>query len=344
MAIALDGMGGDFAPQIPVKGAVLAAQEFNEKIYLIGPENILKKELEKYSYPSSLIEIVDAPDIVTMDEKPSVALRKKKNSSIHIGAKLVKDNLADAFVSAGNTGAVMAICTFILKILPGISRPAITAILPNLKGKTVLLDVGANVDCKSRYLVEFALMGEAYARYALNLNPPRVGILNIGEEKTKGNELTKDTYKLLEELKKHGFPFFGNAEGRDVYSGKFDVIVCDGFVGNVALKMSESLAKIVLKILKEEIKKSFLARLGSIFLKPAFKSFKRRTDYAQWGGAPLLGLNYPVIIAHGSSNEIAIKNAILRAKELKSASVNDHILKNIEKYIPILNELCINRG
>ncbi len=339
MAIVLDGMGGDYAPQIPVKGAVLAAQEFGEKIYLTGPEKLLKRELEKYSYPEKLIEIVDAPDIITMEDKPSYALRKKKNSSIHIGAKLVKDGLADAFVSAGNTGAVMAICTFVLKILPGISRPAITAVLPNLKNKTVLLDVGANVDCKPKLLVEFALMGEAYARYALDVHPPKVGILNIGEEEGKGDELTKETYKLLKKLKEYGFPFFGNAEGRDVYSGKFDVVVCDGFVGNVALKMSESLAKMVLKILKEEVNKHFISKLGAFLLRPALKGLKKRTDYAEWGGAPLLGLNYPVIISHGSSNEIAIKNAILRAIEFKSAAVNEHIQENIEKYIPILKDL-----
>jgi glycerol-3-phosphate acyltransferase PlsX len=245
---------------------------------------------------------------------------------------LIKNKEADAFVSAGNTGAVMAISVFSLGRLKGVERPAISTVLPNLKGHTFLLDVGANVDCKPHHLLQFAVMGEAYAKYVLGDENPRIGLLNIGEEETKGNELTKEAYKLLKKASEKGLNFVGNAEGRDIYSGDFDVIVCDGFVGNVALKLSESLAKILAKILKEEIENHFISRLGAITLKPAIKSFKKRIDYAEWGGAPLLGVKAPVIISHGSSNAKAIKNAIKVACQFAESNLNSYIEKNIEKY------------
>jgi len=227
---------------------------------------------------------------------------------------------------------VMAISLFTLGRLKGVERPAISTILPSLKGKTFLLDVGANVDCKPVHLLQFAIMGEAYAKYVLKKENPKVGLLNIGEEEGKGNELTKETYQLLKAAKEKGLNFVGNAEGRDIYSGKFDVIVCDGFVGNVALKLSESLAKILAKILKEEIESHFISRIGAITLKPAIKGFKKRIDYAEWGGAPLLGVKAPVIISHGSSNAKAIKNAIKVASQFAESHLNEHIEENIEKY------------
>jgi glycerol-3-phosphate acyltransferase PlsX len=331
MKVVLDAMGGDHAPHIPVMGAVQAARDYGINVILVGDELTIKKELSKYSFPSEKIEVVHADESVSMDEQPSKAL-KKRNSSIHIGVRLLKEGLADAFVSAGNTGAVMAISLFTLGRLKGVERPAISTILPSLKGKTFLLDVGANVDCKPVHLLQFAIMGEAYAKYVLKEGNPKVGLLNIGEEERKGNELTKETYQLLKVAKEKGLNFVGNAEGRDIYSGKFDVIVCDGFVGNVALKLSESLAKILAEILKEEIENHFVSRIGAITLKPAIKGFKKRIDYAEWGGAPLLGVKAPVIISHGSSNAKAIKNAIRVASQFAESHLNEHIEENIEKY------------
>jgi len=331
MKVVLDAMGGDHAPHVPVMGALQAAEDFGINIILVGDESRIRKELSKYSFPVERIEVVHADESISMDEQPSRAL-KKRNSSIHIGTSLLKEGLADAFVSAGNTGAVMAISLFTLGRLEGVERPAISTILPSLKGKTFLLDVGANVDCKPIHLLQFAIMGEAYAKYVLKEENPKVGLLNIGEEERKGNELTKETYQLLKAAKEKGLNFVGNAEGRDIYSGKFDVIVCDGFVGNVALKLSESLAKILAKILKEEIESHFVSKIGAITLKPAIKSFKKRIDYAEWGGAPLLGVKAPVIISHGSSNAKAIKNAIKVASQFAESHLNEHIEENIEKY------------
>ena len=331
MKVVLDAMGGDNAPRIPVRGAVQAAKELGIEIILTGKRDLIEKELSFYDYPKNLITIKDAEDVVLMEERPSKAL-KKKNSSIHVGLKLVKDKMADAFVSAGNTGAIMAISLFTLGRLRGVERPAISTVLPNLRGHTFLLDVGANVDCKPIHLLQFAVMGEAYAKYVLGEQNPRVGLLNIGEEEGKGNELTKEAYKLLKDASMKGLNFIGNAEGRDIYSGEFDVIVCDGFVGNVALKLSESLAKILAKILKEEIDKHFISKLGAVTLKPAIKGFKKRIDYAEWGGAPLLGVKAPVIISHGSSNAKAIKNAIKVACQFAKSNLNDYIEKNLEKY------------
>ena len=331
MKVVLDAMGGDHAPHVPVMGALQAAKDYGINIILVGDESEIKKELSKYSFPAERIEVVHADESVSMDEQPSRAL-KKRNSSIHIGTRLLKEGLADAFVSAGNTGAVMAISLFTLGRLEGVERPAISTILPNLKSKTFLLDVGANVDCKPIHLLQFAIMGEAYAKYVLKEENPKVGLLNIGEEERKGNELTKETYQLLKAAKEKGLNFVGNAEGRDIYSGKFDVIVCDGFVGNVALKLSESLANILAKILKEEIESHFVSRIGAITLKPAIKSFKKRIDYAEWGGAPLLGVRAPVIISHGSSSAKAIKNAIKVASQFAESHLNEHIEENIGKY------------
>lgn len=328
MKVVLDAMGGDFAPQVPVMGAVQAVKDFDISVVLVGDETLIKKELGKYSYPKDRLEVLHAPSSVRMDEQPSKAL-KKRDSSIYLGLNLLKEGKADAFVSAGNTGAVMAVSLFTVGRIKGVDRPAITAVLPNLKGYTFLLDVGANVDCKPYHLLQFAIMGSAYAKYVLNEENPRVGLLNVGEEEGKGNELTKEAYRLLKSA--NGINFIGNAEGRDIYSGDFDVIVCDGFVGNVCLKLSESLAKILAKILKEEIDKHFISKIGAITLKPAIKGFKRRIDYAEIGGAPLLGLNAPVIISHGSSNAKAIKNAIKTAVSFAQSKVNQHIEREISR-------------
>ncbi len=332
MKLIVDAMGGDNAPYVNVLGAVQAAKNFGYKVVLVGREKEIKKELNRFSYPSELIEIVNAEDVIDMDEQPSDVLKRKRNSSVHVGTKLLRDGYGSAFISAGNTGAVMAISLITLGRLRGVERPAISTILPNLKGKTFLLDVGANVDCKPVHLLHFAIMGEAYAKYVLREENPRIGLLNIGEEETKGNELTKETFKLLKIASEKGLNFKGNAEGRDIYSGNFDVIVCDGFVGNVCLKLSESVAKILAKILKEEIDKHLISRIGSLLLVPAIKSFKKRIDYAEWGGAPLLGLKKPVIICHGSSNAKAIRNAIRVGAEFAQSKLNSYIEENIARY------------
>ena len=332
MKIVLDAMGGDNAPHVPVSGAVQAVRELGYNVVLVGQKALIEEELFRLSYSGEKIEIVDAPDLVTMEDSPSDVVKKKKNSSIHVGMRLLKEGKGDAFVSAGNTGAVMAVSLFALGRIKGVDRPAITAILPNLKAQTFLLDVGANVDCKPSHLLQFAIMGEAYARYVLKEENPRVGLLSIGEEDTKGNELTKEAFGFLSAAREKGLNFIGNAEGRDVYTGDFDVIVCDGFVGNVCLKLSESIAKILAKILKEEIGKHFVSKLGAVTLIPAIKGFKKRIDYAEWGGAPLLGIKKPVIIAHGSSNVKAIKNAIRVGAEFAEANVVEHIEENIQKY------------
>jgi glycerol-3-phosphate acyltransferase PlsX len=333
MRVVVDAMGGDNAPRVPLIGAVQAVKELDGlSIVLVGNEKLIKRELDRYGYPRGKVEVEPAEEVVSMEEQPSRALKKKK-SSIHIGLALLKENSASAFVSAGNTGAVMAISLITLGRLKGVDRPAITTVLPNLKSQTFLLDVGANVDCKPAHLLQFAIMGEAYAKYVLKKQNPKVGLLNIGEEEGKGNELTKKAYRLLKLAKERGLMnFIGNAEGRDIYSGRFDVIVCDGFVGNVALKLSESLARILERILREEIDRHLVSKVGALTLKPAIKSFKKRVDYAEWGGAPLLGVKAPVIISHGSSNAKAIKNAIKVAVEFAETHLNEHIEENIERY------------
>ncbi len=331
MKVVVDAMGGDRFPHVPVMGAVEAAKEFGINVVLVGNEKLIKQELSHYSFPEDLVDVENADGIIGMDDQPSEAL-KKVNSSIHVGMDLVKKGLADGFVSAGNTGAVMAIALFKLGRLIGINRPAISVILPNLKDNTLLLDIGANVDLKPINLLQFAIMGETYARYVLKKQRPRIGILSIGEEKGKGNKLVKESYHLLLKAKTKGLNFIGNAEGRDIYSGKFDVIVCDGFVGNIVLKLSESLAKILAKVLKEEIQKHFVSRIGALSLIPAIKGFRKRIDYAEWGGAPLLGIKAPVIISHGSSNPKAIKNAVLACSDFVNKHLNDHIEENIKRY------------
>jgi glycerol-3-phosphate acyltransferase PlsX len=265
-----------------------------------------------------------------MDESPSSVIRRRRDSSIWRATELVKAGEADAVVSAGHTGASMATAFFLLGTLQGVERPAIATILPTLKDAAVLLDVGANVDSKPQHLVQFAIMGHVYAQRMLNVSSPRVGLLSIGEEDTKGNELTKETFKLLKQTQVN---FIGNVEGRDVYTGDADVIVCDGFIGNVALKISEGLAETIMQVLRREITGSALGRLGFALLRPAFRRFKRRVDYAEYGGAPLLGINGVSIICHGRSSPKAIKNAIHVARDFVAGHVNQYIRDDIERHL-----------
>ncbi len=324
-------MGGDYAPLEIVRGGILAAKELGYKVYLVGDQEQIEPILKKAGELNNPnLEIVHAPDKVEMNEPPSNVLRKK-NSSLYVAGMLVRKGEADGLVSAGNTGAVLAVGKFIVGAEEEVERPAIGVSLPNPKGKTVLIDVGANVDSKPRHLVQFAVMGHTYAESILGIKNPRVGILSIGEEEGKGNELVKETYPLLKQTKLN---FLGNAEGRDIYAGTFDVIVCDGFVGNVILKASESLGLAVVQMIKEEIKKSWLAKLGAFLLMPALNNFKKKADFAEYGGIPLLGAKKPVIITHGRANAKAIKNAIKVAGEFLNTNFNDILVKNLKNLIP----------
>jgi glycerol-3-phosphate acyltransferase PlsX len=328
MKIAVDAMGGDHAPEAIVEGSVLAAREFNVPIILTGISHRVHHELEKYEDWKHLgIDVVHADEVVEMHDSPSKVLRSKRKSSIKIGLDLVKNGEASAFVSAGNTGAVLAYSTIILRPLKGVDRPAIAIQLPSAKGSSILLDAGANVDCKTNQLFQFGIMGHSYAKYILGNENPRVGLLSIGEEDVKGNETTKEAFKLL---KKSHLNFIGNIEGKEVYRGNADVIVCDGFTGNIALKISESLAEMIGGSLKDLFKTGMTTKLSYLLLKPHLAELKKKVDYSEKGGAPLLGINGVCIIAHGSSSPKAIKNAIYRAHEFVEKKINEHICEDIE--------------
>lgn len=326
--IAVDCMGGDYAPEEIVKGCILAYRELGLQSVLVGDQEKIKSILKGEGCES--LEVVHAEDVVHMHEPPSNVL-KKKNSSLYVAGKLVREGYADGLVSAGNTGAVLTVGKFVVGSIEELERPAIAVALPNPKGRTVLIDVGANVDCKPRHLLHFAVIGHTYAEEILGIKNPRVGILSIGEEEGKGNELVKESYPLL---KASRLNFLGNAEGRDIYAGTFDVIVCDGFVGNVVLKASESLGFAVLQMIKEEVQKSWLARLGALLMMPALNNLKRKADFTEYGGIPLLGAKKPVIITHGRANAKAIKNAIKVANEFLVSHFNKKLAENIRKLLP----------
>jgi phosphate acyltransferase len=316
MKIAVDAMGGDNAPHAVVAGAVHAAREFSVGIILVGIEQMVQAELR------------NATQVVDMLDSPATVFRRKKDSSIRVANDLVKSGEAVAVISAGHTGAAMATSLFVLGPLEGVERPAIGVFMPTVKGRCIVLDMGANVDCKPNHLLQFAIMGEVFAKHLLKNPNPRVGLLSIGEEETKGNELTKEAFKLITET---SLNFIGNVEGRDVMMGKVDVIVCDGFIGNVVLKLSEAVAEAIGVILKENIGDNLIRKLGYFMMKPAFRALKRKMDYAEYGGAPLLGVNGVSIISHGRSSDRAIKNAIRVAMELARGEVNRHIQEDIER-------------
>jgi glycerol-3-phosphate acyltransferase PlsX len=327
--IAVDAMGGDNAPQAVVAGAIQAAKEFGVGIILVGIEQLVLEELDKYPAAKTLpIEVRNATEVVGMLDSPATVFRRKKDSSIRVANELVKSGEAVAVISAGHTGAAMATSLFVLRPVEGVERPAIATFMPTVKGTSIILDVGANVDCKPNHLLQFAIMGEVYAKYLLKIPNPRVGLLSIGEEETKGNELTKEAFKLLTET---SLNFIGNVEGRDVMSGNADVIVCDGFIGNVVLKVSEAVAEAIGVFIRENIGTSLARKLGYLLMRPAFRSLKRRVDYAEYGGAPLVGINGISIIGHGRSSDLAVKNAIRVAAELAKSEVNKHIREDIEK-------------
>lgn len=321
-------MGGDHAPHVEVEGAVLAAKEYGSQIILVGDAKIVEKELSRYAVKDLPIYIKQASEVIRMDESPSKALRKK-DSSMRVAFDLVKNGEANAVVSAGNSGAAMATAMVVLRKLEGVDRPAIATVMPTLKGACVVLDVGANVECKPLHLAQFAVMGEVYAQFILKMERPRVGLLSNGEEESKGTDVTRETHAILKQLPMN---YIGYIEGRDIFAGDVDVVVCDGFVGNVVLKTSEGLADAIGKMLKEEILKSPLAKFGYLLSKGAFGRFKKKVDYSEYGGAPLLGIDGVGIISHGRSTPNAIKNAIRVAQEFESSAANTVLLDHIKKY------------
>lgn len=326
MRIAVDGMGGDNAPQAVVAGAIEAARAYDFKIVLVGDQNLLRSELEKHPNVPKSITVHHAGSFIRMDESAAVSIRKKKDNSMSICADLAKEGVVDAIVTAGHTGAAVVASTLKLRMLEGIERPGIGILLPTLGTPTLLIDVGANIDPKPVHLYQYALMGDVYFRYILRKNRPSVGILNIGEEETKGTEYVKEAHQLLNKSRLH---FIGNVEGRDIFNGRVDIVVCDGFVGNVVLKVSESIAHVIGKMLKAQLKKNFITMLGALLAKPAFDALKKEVDYSEYGGAPLLGVDGNVIISHGSSDARAIKNAIRVASEFVKYEINQHILEAV---------------
>src|SRR6266403_2790415 len=323
ITIAVDAMGGDHAPRPEVEGSVLAARELGVRVLLVGQPAVVRAELAKHAPANLPIDVVAASEVITMEDHPAQAFRRKKDSSVHVAARLVREAKADAIVSAGNTGAVMTTARFIMGTLESVDRVALAAPFPNAKGGvSVLLDVGANVDSKPEHLVQFAVMGEVYYRATFGNRRPRVGVRSVGEEEIKGNELTRAVYERFKALPVH---FVGNVEGGDLFSGKVDVIVCDGFVGNIALKICEGLAMEIIKYLRKTYKSSFASQVGYLFSKGALKGIKRTMDYAEYGGAPLLGVRGVCVIGHGRSNANAVKNAIRVAAGLARARMNEKI-------------------
>jgi glycerol-3-phosphate acyltransferase PlsX len=327
--IAVDAMGSDHAPKPEVDGAVQAAAEYGIPIVLVGATDKIRAMLAEHQIDGLPIEIVHASEAVTMEDAPTTAFRRKKDSSINVAEQLMRDGKVSGVISAGNTGAVMAIAKFVVGALPVVDRPALSTVLPTQKGKpAILLDVGANVDCKPHHLNQFAIMGDIYSRTIFGIRRPRVGLLSIGEEDSKGNELTKEVFKSL---KRAPINFIGNVEGRDIFKGEVDVIVCDGFTGNVVLKLSEGLYETFIEMLRQELQKTLTAKVGSIFAQNAFRQFKRRLDYSEYGGAPLLGIKGITIVCHGRSNANAIKNAVRVANEFCKHNVNDAIQMEFNK-------------
>jgi glycerol-3-phosphate acyltransferase PlsX len=330
VTIAVDAMGGDKAPVPEVEGAIRAAKEYGHRVLLVGDAKTVERELKTHANIDGLpIEVVHASERITMDDHITAA-RGKKASSMHVCARLAASGKADGFLSAGNTGACMAIAKMVFGKVPGVDRPALTGVFPTHKGTpVVVLDVGANVDCEPAMLKQFGLMGEIYSRLVLKIERPRVGLLSIGEEEHKGNTLTRDATPLLKSL---AINFIGNVEGRDLYSGHADVIVCDGFVGNVALKVSEGLSEMIRTMLREALAETVTRKIGYALSRSAYRDFKKRIDYAEYGGAPLLGLKGVCIICHGRSDANAIKNAIRVAADFASSNMNQRIEEELREF------------
>jgi glycerol-3-phosphate acyltransferase PlsX len=331
VTIAVDAMGGDHAPEAEVEGAVRAAKAYSVQVVLVGKEELVKKELARYEDSMGLpIQVVHASERVTMEDSAARAMRSKRDSSIRVASRLVRDGLVQGLVSAGNTGAVMATAKTVQGMVHGVDRPALTTVFPTVKGTpAVMLDVGANVDCSPQMLAQFAVMGDIYSRVIFENKSPRVGLLSIGEEEHKGNDLTRNATPLLRLLH---INFIGNVEGGDLYSGKADVIVCDGFTGNVALKVSEGVVEVIIKMLRDSLQSSITGQMGYLLARRALKGFKKRLDYSEYGGAPLLGVKGVCIICHGRSNANAIKNAIYVAAQYAEARINQRIETELKRW------------
>ena len=330
LTIAVDAMGGDNAPKAEVEGALQASRSLGLRVILVGQEDLLRRELAQHNHAGLPVEIVHASERVTMEDSAARAVRTKRDSSMRVASRLVRDGVAQGFVSGGNTGAVMATAKMVQGVVQGVDRPALAGVFPTLNGPpVVVIDVGANVDCSPRMLVQFAVMGEIYARVILRQVSPRVGLLSIGEEEHKGNETTRSATPLLKSLPMN---FVGNVEGRDLYSGKADVIVCDGFIGNVALKVSEGLVDMVKHMLQESLEATITRKIGYVLSRAAFTDFKKRVDYSEYGGAPLLGVKGVCIICHGRSNAKAVKNAIRVAAEFSTGKINESIENDLRSW------------
>lgn len=330
MRIVIDGMGGDNAPKSNVEGVVNAIKEYNVDLIITGDKKLLEEEFSKYEFDRSKLEIVNTTEIIENEDKPVKAIRSKKDSSMVVALNLVKEGRADAVISAGNTGALLAGGLFIVGRIKGIDRPCLCPAIPNIKrGMTIIADGGANADCKPKNLVEFAAMSDIYARKVLGYENPKLALANVGIEEGKGNDLVKKSY---EELKKLDLNFIGNIEARDVINAYTDIIVCDGFTGNILLKSAEGVAMSVMGLLKETFMSSTKGKMGALLLKEDLKKLKSFMDYSEYGGAPLLGVNGGVIKAHGSSNSLAIKNAIRQGIRFSEGNVIESIKEFIESY------------
>ncbi len=326
--IAVDAMGGDFGPSVVVPGAIEAARDKGIALLLVGDQAKVRAELAKIPLDGVAYDVVHASEVAGMDEKPSDILRRRKDASIQVACRLVRDGQAHGIVSAGHSGATVACGMFIMGRIPGVDRPALASIMPTEKNPIVLLDVGANVDCKPHHLFQFGLMADAFARDLLACDSPRIGLLSIGEEEGKGNTQVKEAYELFK-LAQNGINFVGNVEGRDIFSGDVDVVVCDGFVGNVALKLSEGLSTSLGRVLKRELLSGLLPKIGTLLAKSAFRRFAQFVDYAEYGGAPLLGLQGIAFVCHGKSNAKAVRSAVKLAATFVEKKTNERLVKAI---------------
>lgn len=325
MKVAVDAMGGDFGPKVTVEGAVKASQELNIEILLVGSETHVRREFDRLDSSNANVTLVNASEEISMSEG-ILSFRKKKKSSIRIGAQLLKEGKADAFVSTGNTAAIVYISNKVLGALKGVERPALSLLVPTLSGPTLLIDVGANVNCQPHHLEQFAVMGRIFMESIMGLKEPRIALMSVGEERTKGNDLTKEVYALLMESSMN---FIGNVEGKDIYSGKADVIVSDGFTGNIALKVSEGVVDTMFNMARTEIMKNLFAKIGFLLMKRNLKKLYKKVDYSEYGGAQLLGINGVCIIGHGRSSVVAVKNAIKMAKDFVKNKVQEKIQAEI---------------
>jgi len=330
MRIVLDAMGGDHAPEVVVEGGVMAAREYGIEVVLVGPQEVVEAELAKHDTAGLSLPVVHASQVIEMTDEPSMAARQKKDSSMVVGMNLVKNGEADAFTTAGNSGGALAAALFHLGRIKGIKRPALSTVFPTRKGLCFISDVGANTDCKPIYLLQFGIMGSAYAERVLGISNPRVGIVSTGEEEGKGSVLVKETVPLLRDS---GLNFIGNVEGKDIPAGLADVVVTDGFNGNVVIKLSEGVASLLMGVMEEEIKKRPTAMLGALLAKGALREVKRRLDYTEYAGAPLLGVDGVVIIGHGRSNAKAIKNMVRVGKEAVEKGVLTAIKEGIAENV-----------